>query len=106
MHRAGQKKYPQINIINGNAFELDYDPYTVLFVGRPFETEAFYKFTHHLEATLRHKIRLFYWWDTQSGAYLENRKGWTMLRRDIIYKSHGLYMYRCPQRFTVWEYTP
>jgi hypothetical protein len=75
-------------------------------MGRPFETETFYRFIDQLEEKLTHKIRLFYWWDTQSGAYLEERKGWTQKRRDWIFKSHGLYMYRCPQRYTIWEYTP
>ena len=100
------EKYDNITILNGNAFELDYNEYTVLFMGRPFETETFYRFIDQLEEKLTHKIRLFYWWDTQSGAYLEERKGWTQKRRDWIFKSHGLYMYRCPQRYTIWEYTP
>lgn len=99
-------KYDNITILNGNAFELDYNDYSVLFMGRPFETETFYRFIDQLEEKLKRKIRLFYWWDTQSGAYLEKRKGWTMIRRDWIYKSHGLYMYHCPQRYTLWEYTP
>lgn len=100
------KQYPQINIINGNAFELDYNQYTVLFLGRPFETETFHAFINQLEEKLTHKIKLFYWWDTQSGNYLEDRKGWVRKRREMIWKSHGLYMYGCPQGFSLWEYTP
>ncbi len=99
-------RYENMTVLNGNAFELDYNDYSVLFMGRPFETETFYKFIDQLEEKLKHGIRLFYWWDTQSGAYLEDRKGWTMIRRGIISKSHGLYMYRCPQRYTLWEYSP
>lgn len=98
--------YDNITILNGNAFELDYNDYSVLFMGRPFETETFHKFIDQLEEKLDRKIKLFYWWDTQSGDYLENRKGWTMIRRDWVYKSHGLYMYRSPQRYTLWEYMP
>ena len=100
------ERYDNITILNGNAFELDYNEYTVLFMGRPFETKTFYKFIDQLEEKLTHKILLFYWWDTQSGAYLENRKGWSQIRRDWILKSHGLYMYHCPQRYTLWEYLP
>lgn len=99
-------RYDNITILNGNAFDLDYNDYSVLFLGRPFETETFCKFIDQLEDVLKRKVRLFYWWDMQSGAYLENRKGWTMIRRGFIYKSHGLYMYHCPQRYTLWEYTP
>ena len=100
------EKYDTITILNGNAFELDYNEYTTLFMGRPFETETFHNFIDQLEEKLTHKIRLFYWWDTQSGDYLENRKGWVRKRREMIQKSHGLYMYGCPQGFSLWEYTP
>lgn len=100
------KRYDSISIINGNAFELDYNDYTVMFIARPFETEMFQKFTEYLESNLKHKIRFIYWWDTQSGSFLENRAGWNMLKREWIFTSHGLFMYRCPQRYTIWEYTP
>ena len=104
--RKWSEKYDNITIINGNAFELDYNLYTVLFMGRPFEPETFYQFIDQLERNLRHKIRLFYWWDTESGDYMENRKGWVRKRRETIYKSHGLYMYGSPQGFSLWEFTP
>lgn len=100
------KAYENISIINGNAFEQDYNKYTVLFLARPFETETFYQFAEYLEKNLTKKIRLFYWWDTQSGEFLENRSGWKMVKRDRIFTSHGLFMYHCPQRYTIWEYTP
>ncbi|MBQ4465099.1 MAG: class I SAM-dependent methyltransferase [Oscillospiraceae bacterium] len=98
--------FPQITLIHGNAFEQDYNPYTVMFLGRPFETEMFRRFIDYLEGNLTHPIRLIYWWDTQSGSYLENRSGWRMLRREWVFASHGLFMYPCPQRFTIWEYHP
>ncbi|MBR4626314.1 MAG: class I SAM-dependent methyltransferase [Ruminococcus sp.] len=100
------KAYPQISLINGNAFEQDYNKYTVMFLARPFETETFKQFADYLEKNLTHKIRLIYWWDTQSGSYLENRAGWKMMEREWIFTSHGLFMYHWPQRYTIWEYTP
>ncbi len=100
------KAYPQITLIHGNAFEQDFNQYTVIFLARPFETDTFHHFIEYLENNLTHKIRLIYWWDTQSGNYLENRSGWDMLKREWIFTSHGLFMYRCPQRYTIWEYTP
>ena len=57
--KSWAKKYSGINIINGNAFELDYNEYTVLFMGRPFETEMFHKFIDELELELKHPIMLF-----------------------------------------------
>lgn len=99
-------RYENINIIQGDAFALDYNAYTVLFLARPFETEAFQRFAAYIEKNLTHKIRFIYWFDIQSGGFLENRNGWKMIKREQFIKSHGLYMYRCPQRYTVWEYTP
>ena len=104
--KSWAKKYSEINIINGNALELDYNEYNVLFMGRPFETETFHGFIDSIEKKLTHPIRMFYWCDTQSGDYLENRKGWVRKRREMIGKSHGLYMYYNPQGFSLWEYTP
>lgn len=100
------KKYENITVMNGNAFELDYNKYTVLFMGRPFEPETFYKFIGKLESELKHPIKFFYFVDQQSGAYLEDRKGWVRKRRGSVHKSHGLYMYGSPQGFSLWEYTP
>lgn len=99
-------RYDNVSIINGNAFELDYNNYTVIFLARPFETETFHKFTEFLESNLKHKIRLIYWVDTQSGSFLENRAGWIMMKREWIFMSHGCFMYRCPQRYSIWEYDP
>jgi len=52
-----------------------------------------------MENKKKKKLKLFYWWDTQSGNYLEERKG-------CVRKRHGLYMYGCPQGFSLWKYTP
>lgn len=95
------ERYDNITILNGNAFELDYNEYTVLFMGRPFEAETFHSFIDQLEEKLTHKIRPFYWCDTQSGDYLENRKGWVRKKREMIQKSHRLYMYGSPQGFSL-----
>ena len=104
--KSWAEAFPQITLIHGNAFEQDYNKYTVMFLARPFETDAFHRFIAHLESNLSHKIKLIYWWDTQSGKYLENRDGWNMLKREWIFTSHGLFMYPWPQRYTIWEYTP
>lgn len=100
------KAYPQIRLLNGNAFEQDFNPYTVIFLARPFETETFCQFIAYLEHSLKHRVRVIYWCDIQSGGYLENRPGWNMLKRGRIFTGRGLFMYPCPQRYTIWEYTP
>jgi SAM-dependent methyltransferase len=35
------RKYEHVNVILGDAFQLDYTPYTVLFLGRPFLPKTF-----------------------------------------------------------------
>jgi len=78
----------------------------VLFLFRPFEPDTFYSFVGKLEAELRHPIRLYYFADQQSGDYLNDRKGWKLLKRDSILKNHGCFIAHSPQRYSVWTYTP
>ena len=106
--QAWAERFDNITIIHGNAFELDLNRYTVLFLGRPFEPETFYRFIHTLEANMQHPFTLLYWWDTQSGGYLENRPGWERTRRLMVGKKEGLskYFFGGPQGFSHWEYTP
>lgn len=104
--RKWARRYDNITILNENAFDLDYNKYTIMFLGRPFETETFYRFIEKLEQSLRHPVRFYYWWDTQSGSYLENRAGWTMRRRKWVFTSHGFFMFGWPQRYTLWDYVP
>ncbi len=99
-------KYDNVNIICGNAFELDFNDYNILFMGRPFEPEMFYKFIAKLESELKHPIKLYYWVDQQSGNYLNDRKGWEKLRREKIFISHGLFMFHNPQRYSIWTFSP
>ena len=99
-------KYSNINIINGSAFDLDYNEYTHLFMGRPFEPEMFYEFIGKLEKELVHPIKLYYWVDQQSGDYLNDRKGWTMLKREKIFTKKGFFLVPTPQRYSIWIYTP
>ena len=98
--------YPNVKIIEGDAFKLDYNGYTALFMYRPMEPDTFLTFIEQLENTLTHAVRLFYYADGQSGYLLNERPGWDLSRREEIYKVNGRYIHREPQRFSVWTYTP
>ena len=100
------KKYDNITVIAGDAFALDYNDYTVLFMCRPFEPEFFAKFLEKLESELTHRIRLYYWVDQQSGYMLKDRPGWTMKKRRIIYAKYFAPLARTPQGYSVWDYNP
>ena len=92
-------KYPQVHVIAGDAFKLDYDQYTVMFMGRPFLPDMFHQFIAMLEKTMTHPLKVYYWVDQQSGDYLNDREGWTLHRREWVYKKNGFYLAPCPQRF-------
>ena len=99
-------RYPNVEIIEGDAFGLDYNDYTVLFMYRPMETFTFKMFIELLESTLTHEIKLYYYVDEQSGYYLNDRPGWTLLRRQKMHFVKGLFIHKEPQRYSVWTYSP
>ncbi len=103
---AWSKRYDNVSIIIGDAFELNYNDYTVFFLGRPFLPKTFEVFISKFEKEVRHPITLLYWVDQQSGAYLKGRPGWTMTHREVIYKIHGMMMAGSPQGFSAWTYVP
>lgn len=99
-------KYKNVSIINGDAFDHDFNSYNIFFLGRPFETEFFKKFIEKLEQELTHPVKVFYWWDQQSGNFLNYRDGWKIHNRKWIFNIHGFYISNFPQRYSVWTYTP
>ena len=99
-------RYPGVNVICGNAFDLDYNDYSVLFMYRPMETDTFKEFIDYLEGHLRRKVTLYYYADSQSGYYLNDRTNWRLISRHEIFKVKGLYIHREPQRYSIWTYDP
>lgn len=99
-------RYPNAKVEHANAFDLNFDQYTVMFLFRPFEPDFFAKFLDKLDAEITHPLKVFYFADTQSGYMLKDRPGWTKLRRQWVWRKYGLYMYPCPQRFSEWTFTP
>ena len=90
----------------GDAFEMDYNPYTVLFLGRPFLPKTFQKFIEKLEGTLAHPITFIYWVDQQSGHLLKDRQGWTLQFREKLTSIRGLRIAGTPQSYSIWIYDP
>ena len=77
-------RYEQVSVKIGDAFEMDYNPYTVLFMNRPFLPKTFLEFIEKLESTLTHPITFIYWVDQQSGYLLKDRPGWNMQFREKL----------------------
>ena len=101
--RVGNSK---VHVIEGDALELNYNPYTLLYIFRPFTTAFFQAFIQRVEATVTHPIKFFYLSDQGDGEYLEHRDGWKLQRWGRQQKHCGLYFHMSPQRYSVWTYMP
>ncbi len=100
------KKYEQVHVIIGDAFQLDYNRFTVLSLARSFLPKTFLAFVERLEKTLTHPITLIYWYDQESGHLLKKRPGWTMTMREKITRIHGIRIAPWPQGFSIWRFEP
>jgi len=100
------KKYNGIKVILGDAFLVDYNAYTILFLCQPFWPMTFIEFVHLIEKQLSHPIILIYVFDQSSGNYLEGRKGWVLQHRDEFYRIHGLQVAGGVRRYSIWKYNP
>ena len=100
------KRYPQVNIIVGDAFQLDYNAYTVLTLARSFHPVTYELFVKQLEETMRHPIRLVSWYDQGSMRFMRDRPGWRLDYHEIVNRIHGLKVAFCPQSFSIWTYNP
>ena len=96
--------FPDIEVIEGDAYGLDFDDYTIMIMYRPMETDTFIGFIEQLENSLTHNIKLYYYADGQSGYILNERPGWNLIERRDIYRVKGYYIHKVPQRYSVWEY--
>ena len=84
------EKYNQIHVEIGDAFQLDYNLFTILFLFRPFLPKTFLEFIKLLESHLTHLVTLIYYEDQQSGWILKERPGWTLKKRDVIRRIYGI----------------
>ena len=99
-------RYKNVYVTIGDAFQLDFNEYTVLFLGRPFLPKTFVEFITLIESQLIHPITFIYWVDQQSGHYLLHRTGWTMRKRDVIREMYGFPLQMGPQGYSIWKYVP
>ena len=100
------EKYDNVTVIEGDAFEQSFNDYNIFFFGRPFEKEFFAKFIDKFEKEITHPIKVYYWVEQESGSYLDNREGWTLQKREIVFKRKCSYVTPWPQRYSIWTFTP
>ena len=99
-------RYEQVSVKIGDAFEMDYNLYTVLFMNRPFLPKTFLEFIEKLESTLTHPITFIYWVDQQSGYLLKDRPGWNMQIKEKQNSSNGVKIAKAPKYYSIWTYDP
>ena len=95
-----------ISLYCKDALAMDYNPYTVLYLFRPFHPTMFMRFIDHMENTLTHPVKMVYMSDQESGHFLKDRAGWTLLHSEKIFKLHGLQVASSPQGCSVWSFIP
>ena len=100
------KKYDQVQIMIGDAFTLDYNPYTILTMARPFLPKTLLAFIEHLESTLTHPVTLISWCDQQGIPVLNGRPGWSKQEGGAILRVKGFKLFPWPQAYSVWVYDP
>ena len=96
----------QVELIEGNALEQQYDGYTIIYIFRPFSEEFFERLVFKLEEQLSHPIRFYYLADRSCIKFLSDRRGWKKIKRDTIFRKYGLCIWECPQSYSIWDYTP
>lgn len=100
------ERYPQVQILIGDAFELNCNDYTVLTLARSFLPVTYELFVQKLEETLTHPITLVSWYDQGSVRWMKKRPGWRMEYHELVKRIRGLRIASSPQSFTVWTYDP
>ena len=96
----------KVRLIEGDAMEQSYNDYTIIYIFRPFNEEFFERLILRIESQLTHPIRFYYLTDYYIKKYLMGRQGWKMIKRQWIWRKHGLYIFFAPQYYSVWTYTP
>ncbi len=102
--REWAARYPNVHVMIGDAFAVDYNDYTVLSVANSFLINTRLAFIEHLENHLRHPITLLHWWGMGTG--FDGRAGWTLKYREKMDTIRGLKVASGEQYFYIWEYDP
>lgn len=99
-------RYPNIEVITGDAFEQDLSGYTVFYLWKPMLQDVFRRFIVKIEAEATRPVRLYYLTDFDTAALLSERSGWTRVWTKRIYRHRGLPLFYSPQDCSAWIYTP
>lgn len=99
-------RYDNVDVICGDAFELDLSAFTAFFMWKPMTPETFLRFAEKMEQEIDHPAKLFFLSDIGYSELLESRPRWTLERQEWIGRIHGIPQHGVPERFAVWLLTP
>ena len=100
------KRYDNLTIIAGNAFELDYNDYSIIMLHRPFLEKMYVTFLEKLESDIKHPVTVILYVDNYMAEYVKDKPEWTMHKQEVLFKK-GLLAYNYyPLRYSIWTYDP
>lgn len=100
------KNYDNINVLCGDAFELDFNDYNVFYMYNPFYDEDILRLIEKIENESKHDVRVFYYGDNKWGKHFAKRENWQKQKRAWVFKKGIICVQYYPQRYTIWKYTP
>ena len=76
---ADKKK--NVNIINGNAFDINCDDYDIFYFNRPFMEETFVQFAEKMNRELKHPATVICYADSYMSKHLKDLPHWARTSR-------------------------
>lgn len=100
------KKYSNVNVTCGDISDVDYNSFSILYIGRSFPGPESLEFISLIEQQAQHSITVIQPFDQSSESIFESRPGWNLQYREELFRSHGLQVVGTPKRYSIWAYTP
>lgn len=98
------ERYDNLTIYSGNAFELNYDEYSIIMLCRPFLEEMFVSFLEKLESDITHPVTVIMYVDNYMAKYVKDKPEWTMQKQEVVFKKGLLAYSYYPLRYSIWTY--
>lgn len=100
------KRYDNLTIMSGNAFELDYNDYNIIMLCRPFLEEMYVTFLEKMEKDIKHPVTVILYVDNYMAKYVKNKPQWTMHKQEVVFTKGPIVYCEWPQRYSIWTYDP
>lgn len=95
-----------VNIINGDAFNINCDDFDVFYFNRPFMEETFKHFAEKMVNEIKHPVTVICYADTYMSKYLKDKPNWNRVKQGILYKKGILFYTFYPQIYSILKFKP